>query len=566
MRIKEITFIEEPGGSTGKILELAYTWYHRNKDAIKIKSGIWGIKLVEEGKDPVYLTTLHIRYTGTPVSRHPQECIHEETEVTTTNPTCIELGKKVYTCKACGRIIKTESIPAIAHNITSWTFNNDATCVADGTESGRCTMCGAKYNRIKIGSKLGHDPVWTFDNNSTCEDDGTETAHCSRCGKYIDARVRENSALGHLWTDWVRVKEPTYEEMGLQERVCNRCKEVQSVVIPKLVLNISITTNTIEGMVNGSNYSKQLETSAPEGSPVTWSITSGSLPTGLTMGSDGLISGKPSKAGVFTFTVKAQCYSTTATKTYTVNVAGKLCTVTFSASGASLSETTRKVAEGSTIGTLPTPTKSGQVFGGWYTAEVDGLKVDSGYTISADVTLYARWGQSTDVVFGEATTQFNIHVNGDRTNYADNPYTLYHRYSDGNTSDLTLQTGIASQDGTNNMTSSNKKVTLYLKVTNNGAAGKFDIGFDCDSYVSGNDKVVVTRIAKGVKLGGFSVTVPYTHTAWVGAYNSRTQNRYVNSAVNTTSGSVDSGYAFTIKDIYINSGSYAILEVTFQMD
>jgi len=98
------------------------------------------------------------------------------------------------------------------------------------------------------------------------------------------------------------------------------------------------------------------------------------------------------------------------------------------------------------------------------------------------------------------------------------------------------------------------------------AAGNFDIGFHCDSYVAGNDRVIVTRIANGVNLGGFNVTVPYATSIWVGNYSQRTSNLYANHAVGTTSGSgVDSGYAFTMNNIFINNGSYAILEVTFKL-
>ena len=39
--------------------------------------------------------------------------------------------------------------------------------------------------------------------------------------------------------------------------------------------------------------------------PYTWSLDSGALPPGLTLGSDGSISGAPTAAGTFTFTVKA---------------------------------------------------------------------------------------------------------------------------------------------------------------------------------------------------------------------------------------------------------------------
>ena len=41
--------------------------------------------------------------------------------------------------------------------------------------------------------------------------------------------------------------------------------------------------------------------------------------------------------------------------------------------------------------TLPTPTKTGYTFDGWYTASTGGNKVTSPYTPTNDITLYARW-------------------------------------------------------------------------------------------------------------------------------------------------------------------------------
>jgi hypothetical protein len=71
------------------------------------------------------------------------------------------------------------------------------------------------------------------------------------------------------------------------------------------------------GGVNG-NYDFQLTTSAQSG--VTFSVSAGALPTGLTMSSSGLISGVPSAAGASTFTVAATNDTFTATKQFTVTI------------------------------------------------------------------------------------------------------------------------------------------------------------------------------------------------------------------------------------------------------
>lgn len=64
----------------------------------------------------------------------------------------------------------------------------------------------------------------------------------------------------------------------------------------------SITTTSLSGGKVGEAYSQTL--AATGTAPITWSIDSSSLPAGLTL-SDGTISGTPTTAGTFTFTVKA---------------------------------------------------------------------------------------------------------------------------------------------------------------------------------------------------------------------------------------------------------------------
>ena len=68
-------------------------------------------------------------------------------------------------------------------------------------------------------------------------------------------------------------------------------------------------------------------------------------------------------------------------------------TVTFNANGGSVTTTSKTVTSGSTYGTLPTPTRSGYTFDGWYTAASGGTKITSSTTVNltGNQTLYAHW-------------------------------------------------------------------------------------------------------------------------------------------------------------------------------
>ena len=76
-----------------------------------------------------------------------------------------------------------------------------------------------------------------------------------------------------------------------------------------------ITTTTLQGGKVGEAYSQTL--AATGTAPITWSIDSGSLPAGLSLSGD-TISGTPTTAGTFTFTVKATNSAGNATKDLTI--------------------------------------------------------------------------------------------------------------------------------------------------------------------------------------------------------------------------------------------------------
>lgn len=71
----------------------------------------------------------------------------------------------------------------------------------------------------------------------------------------------------------------------------------------------------------------------------------------------------------------------------------KTYTVTFNANGGVVGTASKIVTAGDRYGTLPTPTRSGYTFDGWYTSSGGGTKITSSSTVSLteDQTLYAHW-------------------------------------------------------------------------------------------------------------------------------------------------------------------------------
>ena len=75
---------------------------------------------------------------------------------------------------------------------------------------------------------------------------------------------------------------------------------------------------------------------------------------------------------------------------------GKTVKVTFNANGGKVSTSSKTVTAGGAYGALPTPTRTGYQFDGWYTGRTSGSKVKSTTKVTASAsaqTLYARWSK-----------------------------------------------------------------------------------------------------------------------------------------------------------------------------
>lgn len=80
------------------------------------------------------------------------------------------------------------------------------------------------------------------------------------------------------------------------------------------------------------------------------------------------------------------------TTLYAVWEKAKAVKVTFDANGGSVSKTSDTTGENGLLTSLPTPTYSGRVFLGWFTAKTGGTKVTEEYVFTAETTIYAQWG------------------------------------------------------------------------------------------------------------------------------------------------------------------------------
>lgn len=96
----------------------------------------------------------------------------------------------------------------------------------------------------------------------------------------------------------------------------------QSITVNPAAQPLAIGTSSLSPGVVGAPYSASLKATGGT-TPYAWSISTGSLPAGLTLGASGLISGTPTASGTSSFTVKATDSSSpaqTATRALSITI------------------------------------------------------------------------------------------------------------------------------------------------------------------------------------------------------------------------------------------------------
>ena len=139
-------------------------------------------------------------------------------------------------------------------------------------------------------------------------------------------------------------------------------------------------------------------TVTPAEQTVTYGSTYGELPTLTREGYT--FAGWFTKKDGGTQVTKETVVTTVADHTLYAHWTAKTCTVTFDVNGGTVTPAEQTVTYGSTYGELPTPTREGYTFAGWFTEQNGGTQVTKETVVKtvADHTLYAHWTANTYTV------------------------------------------------------------------------------------------------------------------------------------------------------------------------
>ena len=169
------------------------------------------------------------------------------------------------------------------------------------------------YPSIDYAGRLAGDPLGTLPQAETSIINGTgsQTSSSGRWGDYSSIAVDPADGC----TFW-------YTTEYIQTTGTAPWKtRIASFKYPGCSTPLSIITQSLpDGTIGQSYY--QTVTATGGTSPYTWSITTGSLPTGLAFnGSTGVISGTPTVLGTFSFTIQAQdANANTASQAFSIYV------------------------------------------------------------------------------------------------------------------------------------------------------------------------------------------------------------------------------------------------------
>ena len=170
-----------------------------------------------------------------------------------------------------------------------------------------------------------------------------------------------------------------------------------SITIAASVSTLQITTSSLASGQQGTAYSATLLATGGT-TPYSWSVTSGSLPAGLTLGSSsGQIAGTPTGSGTSSFTVQVQDSSSP------VQTASKTFSITIATSASTLQVATSSLASGQQ-GTAYSATLSAS--GG---TTPYSWSITSG-SLPAGLTLGSSSGQITGTPTGSGTSSFTVQV------------------------------------------------------------------------------------------------------------------------------------------------------------
>ena len=104
-------------------------------------------------------------------------------------------------------------------------------CATYGYQKVRCKLCSNEEEQT-INPTNAHNWVKSHETDSTCKTQGEIVFACSACQLVkTPSATKPLDDSAHTYGEWVRVKEPTAEENGKEERTCSECGHKEEQIV-----------------------------------------------------------------------------------------------------------------------------------------------------------------------------------------------------------------------------------------------------------------------------------------------------------------------------------------------
>ena len=153
-------------------------------------------------------------------------CEHEYQMISSTDPTCTEMGRKTYACQHCGDTYIVSAAATGHHYVVAEV--TEPGCTTDGVTVYECSRCGDRYTVEVLAS---HKYELTETIAATCTEAGSQVYRCTVCGdQYV---VEIPAGGGHDYVGVVTTP-PTTEAEGVMTYACSICSDRYTMPLAKL--------------------------------------------------------------------------------------------------------------------------------------------------------------------------------------------------------------------------------------------------------------------------------------------------------------------------------------------
>ena len=310
--------------------------------------------------------------------------VHQGVLVPGTPATCTTDGvKDYYECSVCHQYFEDADCTKLIADLDSWKVIPEtghtwtSTYLAANADESKhyhvCTVCGAKDE--------GEAHIWNTESATEQND-----KHCTICNYVAEEQLEHTHTYG---TEWKSDADTHWHECS--------CGEKTDIAAHSY-------DNDQDAVCNICGYERQITPPVSQEYTVTFNANGGSVTPASTTTKDGKLESLPTPThGGYTFLGwyteetggEKVTTDTVFTKDTTIYAhwqkqAAQEYTVTLNANGGSVSTTSTTTTDGK-LGSLPTPTRGGYDFLGWYTQKDGGDEVTTDTVFTKNSIIYAHW-------------------------------------------------------------------------------------------------------------------------------------------------------------------------------